>query len=122
MYGHWIILDLDNRLYGGKFRVSELDAKIPPDISLSFCLPQTMKTRHRSFDFFYFIEAKEDLVTMAKLSEQAERYDDMMKQMKQLAQLQEPLSSEVCIAHAVFELRIQPRSKKCDFQFVCFSW
>lgn len=39
-------------------------------------------------------KSKEDLVTMAKLSEQAERYDDMMKQMKELAQLREPLSSE----------------------------
>ncbi|XP_039254708.1 14-3-3 protein gamma-like [Styela clava] len=38
--------------------------------------------------------SKEDLVIMARLSEQAERYDDMMKQMKELAKLGDPLSSE----------------------------
>lgn len=39
-------------------------------------------------------KSKDDLVIMAKLSEQAERYDDMMREMRELAKLKEPLSSE----------------------------
>lgn len=37
---------------------------------------------------------REELVILARLSEQAERYEDMMKGMKELAMLGEPLSSE----------------------------
>jgi len=39
-------------------------------------------------------ESREDLIYMSRLSEQAERYDEMSAAMKKVAQLNEPLSIE----------------------------